>query len=51
MLDFSEPEYGGYGLFCQFPFTYHGEEEKIFKYLQQFEYGQNSLLTMELDMT
>ena len=51
MLDFSDSEYGGYGLLCECCFAYHGAEEVYFEYLEQFEYGQNSLLTMELDMT
>ncbi len=39
-----------YGLFMQCGFIYHGTNEEYFEYVEQFEYEDDHLFTMELDL-
>ena len=51
MDDFSLPRHGGYGLMLDCGLKYHETEEAPFKYAQQFEYQDNHLVTMILDLS
>ena len=52
MCDFSDSEYGGFGLFMRSQLKYHGANIGVdFAYGDQFEYESNDLITMKLDLT